>query len=80
MFDAGTSLCDIDDVEHYYMPIAVLLISRYSDTLSVIKKESNKDIQYVGNLYSEKISLSNGTLSDLFDTSGAILVFHNQVC
>jgi hypothetical protein len=80
VFDSGTSSRDIDDVEHYYIPIAILLISRYSDTLAVIKKESNKHIQYVGNSYSEKISLSNGTLSDLFDTSGAILVFHNQVC
>jgi hypothetical protein len=62
------------------MPTSVILISRYSDTIIVIKKESNNYIQYVGDLYSEPVSLSYDTLCDLFDTSGTVLVFyHHQV-
>jgi hypothetical protein len=65
-------------MEYCYVPIGVLLISRYSNTIIVIKKESNDYVQYVGNSYSESISISYDKLSDIFDTSGKLLVFHRR--
>jgi hypothetical protein len=67
------------NIEHIYSTNAVLLISRYSDTLAVIKKAKNKYVQYVNKSYDEQIPLTRDELYDLFDTSGAILGFHHQV-
>lgn len=67
------------NVEHSYTPNAVLIISRFSDTIVVVKKKRNNYVQCVGNLYSEQIPLSHDQLYDLYDTSATILVFHHQV-
>ena len=47
-FDHNIKLIDINCFEHFYEVAVVLIISRYSDTIFIIKKESNEYIQYVG--------------------------------
>lgn len=69
----------MQNIEHRYIAIAVLLISRFSDTIVVIKKIGNNCVQCIGSLYSEQVLLSQDKLYDLYDTSAAILVFHRQV-
>jgi hypothetical protein len=70
----------VKNIEHNYAPNAVLLISRFSDTIVVIKKEGNNYVQCIGNLYSEEVPLSHDQLYDLYDTSATIFAFHHQVC
>ncbi|CAF4164381.1 unnamed protein product [Rotaria sp. Silwood2] len=77
-FNGNLKLIDVNNAEHSYSPRAILIISRYDNTIAIIKQESNKFIQYVGNTYLEQTPISYSKLTDLFDTSGAILVFHHQ--
>ncbi|CAF4273381.1 unnamed protein product, partial [Rotaria sordida] len=77
-FDSNLKLIDVNNVEYAYTPRAIFLISRYSDTISIIKQQSNKFIQYIGTTYSEPIPISYSKMIDLFDTSGTILVFYHQ--
>jgi hypothetical protein len=69
----------VKNIEHRYTAIAVLIISRFSDTIIVIKKKGNNYVQCTGNLYAEYVVLSQDKIYDLYDTSAAILVFHRQV-
>jgi hypothetical protein len=54
--------------------MAVLLISRYSDTATIIKQKAGVYIQFNGDSYSKSMPLSNSNMADLFDTCGSILV------
>ncbi|CAF4415281.1 unnamed protein product, partial [Adineta steineri] len=78
VFDSYLELNDIENVQYYYPATAVLIISRYSDNIVVVKKEANTYFQYTGDTYSDRISLSYNKLCDHFDTSGKILVFHQR--
>ncbi|CAF1498004.1 unnamed protein product, partial [Adineta steineri] len=77
-FDSYLELNDIENVQYYYPATAVLIISRYSDNIVVVKKEANTYFQYTDDTYSDRISLSYNKLCDHFDTSGKILVFHQR--
>lgn len=79
LFDSSIKLTDDKNVNHCYKPMAILLISRYSDTATIIKKEADGYIQYNGYTYSEPTPLSNSKMADLLDTSGSILMFYYQV-
>lgn len=76
IFNSTITITDINNIEYRYRISSVLLISRYSDTLIVIKKKQNKYIQYVNNSNTEQLTLNR--LHDLFDTSSTILGFHRQ--
>ncbi len=58
-----------------------MLISRYSDTATVIKREANTGnyLQSNDRIYSESKPLSESKLADLLDTSGFILAFYHRV-
>lgn len=79
IFDSELDLINVQNTNYSYRAASVLLISRYSDIITVIKKESSDYIQYIGNTYSEPIVLSYSKMADLFDTSGTILIFYYQV-
>ncbi|CAF5198619.1 unnamed protein product, partial [Rotaria magnacalcarata] len=78
LFDSRIKLTDDQNVVHCYKPAAILLISRYSDTATVIKQEAGVYVEYNGNTYSQTTPLSNSKMADLFDTCGAILLFYHQ--
>ncbi|CAF3002741.1 unnamed protein product [Rotaria socialis] len=78
LFDSRIKLTDDQNAVHCYKPAAILLISRYSDTATVIKQEAGVYVEYNGNTYSQTTPLSNSKMADLFDTCGAILLFYHQ--
>ncbi|CAF0902184.1 unnamed protein product [Adineta steineri] len=72
VFDSYLNLNDIENVQYYYPATAVLIISRYSDNIVVVKKEANTYFQYTGDTYSDRISISYNKLCDHFDTSAEV--------
>ena len=79
MFNSTINIYDVKNIKHSYTLSAILLISRYSDTIVVIKKDGNNYVQCIGNFYSEQIPLSHDELYDLYDTSATIFAFHHRV-
>ena len=79
MFNSTINIYDVKNIKHTYTLSAVLLISRYSDTIVVIKKNGNDYVHCTGNFYSKQIPLSHDELYDLYDTSATIFAFHHQV-
>ena len=79
LFYSKIKLTDGTGADHSYKPAAVLLISRYSDTVTVIKHEGDIYTQYIGETYSEALPLPSSKMADAFDTCGYILVFYHQV-
>ena len=55
------------------------MISRYSDTIVIVKQKSNKLFKFVTGTYSTPTDLSYSEMNDLLDTSSTILVFYHQV-
>ena len=80
LFNRTVNLTDVENVQHAYKPTAVLLVSCFSDSVTVVKKESHDYVQFVSDNYSEPVHLSKPRWADLIDTSGSILVFHHKVC
>ena len=68
------------NIVHCYKPVFILLISRFSDTATVIKQEAGTYFQYNDNTYAKCMPLSNSKMADLFDTCGVILLFYHQAC
>jgi len=79
VFNANISLYDVHDTLYNYTPTTSFCISAYSDNITLVKKEYDDYIQFIGDSFSEQISLSFDKLLDIFDTSSSILVFHHQV-
>lgn len=79
MFNANISLYDVHNILYNYIPTTLFCIRAYSDNITLVKKEHGDYIQFIGDLFSERISLSFNKLLDIFDTSSSILVFHHQV-
>ena len=80
LFDETLDFNDFYDVQHHYTPIAILLISRFSDSITVVKRESQGYVQFLQEDYSQSAHLSHSSFSDMIDTSSSILIFHIQVC
>ncbi|CAF3501805.1 unnamed protein product [Rotaria socialis] len=78
LFEGDITLTDINNFQHSYTPTSCLMISRYSDTIIIVKKESNKLLQYTGDAYSVAADLSYTKLNDILDTSSTILIFYRQ--
>ncbi|CAF4203216.1 unnamed protein product, partial [Rotaria sordida] len=78
-FDNHICLRDMDDKEYNYGATALLCFSTYSDNVALVKNKSNKYIQLTGDKFSEETSLTFNKLSDIFDTSSSILLFHHQI-
>ncbi|CAM4846474.1 unnamed protein product, partial [Rotaria magnacalcarata] len=78
LFEGDTTLTDINNFQHSYTPTSCLMISRYSDTIIIVKKESNKLLQYTGDAYSVAADLSYTKLNDILDTSRTIFIFYRQ--
>ena len=66
------------NIQQNYTANAILLISKYSDTLIVIKKINNQYVKSNNKPYAEQIPLTLDELHDIFDTSSAILGFYIQ--
>ncbi|CAF5228016.1 unnamed protein product, partial [Rotaria magnacalcarata] len=79
IFEGDITLTDINNFQHAYTPTSCLMISRYSDTIIIVKKESNKLLQYTGDAYSVAADLSYTKLNDILDTSSTFLIFYRQV-
>ena len=79
LFNEILDVNDSKNVHHSYTPIAILLISRFSDSIAVVKQESQGYIQFPQDDYSHSVPLSYSRFSDLIDTSSSILIFHHQV-
>ncbi|CAF3777950.1 unnamed protein product [Rotaria sordida] len=77
--DNHICLRDMDDKEYNYGATALLCFSAYSDNVGLVKKKSNKYVQLIGDAFSEETLLTFSNLSDIFDTSSSILIFHHQV-
>jgi hypothetical protein len=75
LFDATITLTDDDGIDYRFHTTAILLISRYSDTIKIIKREDSLFTQYTGPVYSASASLSSSKMADAFDTCSTILVF-----
>ncbi|CAF4354457.1 unnamed protein product, partial [Adineta steineri] len=54
----------IRHLNYCYTVASILLIGRYSDTISAIKKEFAHYIQYTGDKYSESTVLSYSAMAD----------------
>ena len=82
LFNQTLDFNDLNNVQHRYTPIGILLIffSRFSDSIAVIKRESQGYVQFLQDDYSHSVQLSSSRVSDLIDTSSSILIFHHQVC
>ncbi|CAF1441600.1 unnamed protein product [Adineta ricciae] len=79
IFDSELELTDVDDITYCYTAASILLISRYSDTISVIKRIGSDYIQYSGEKFSESSVLSYSKMADLFDISSTNLIFYYQI-
>ena len=79
LFMSTIKLTDDQNIVHSYKPVAILLISRYSDACTIIKCEANAYIQFNDDTYSKSVPLSVSKMADLFDTCSYILVFYHQV-
>jgi hypothetical protein len=79
LFDSSIKLTDENNILHSYKPTAILLISRYSDAVVVIKREANDYIQFNDDHFSISKELTISKMADLMDTCGHILVFYHQV-
>ncbi|CAF4221628.1 unnamed protein product [Rotaria sp. Silwood2] len=79
IFKLQIKLTDSNGIKSSYKPVALLLLSRYNDSIAVIKPEGNKFIQYTGDTYSKTVPISYLKMIDLFNISGSILCFHRQV-
>ncbi|CAF1368369.1 unnamed protein product, partial [Rotaria sordida] len=77
--DNHICLRDMDDKEYNYGATALLCFSAYSDNVGLVKKKSNKYVQLIGDAFSEETLLTFSNLSDIFDTSSSILIFHPQI-
>ncbi|CAF4999893.1 unnamed protein product, partial [Rotaria sp. Silwood1] len=77
--DNHICLRDMDDKKYNYGATALLCISAYSDNVALVKKKSNKYIQFIGDTFSEETSLTFNNLLDIFDSSSSILLFHHQI-
>ena len=55
------------------------MISRYSNTITIVKQESEKLLKFIGDTYSTSVDLPYSHMNDLLDTSNAILLFYHQV-
>lgn len=72
-------LTDVNDVQHIYVATAFLMISRYSDSITVVKQDRDGHAQYTDDHYSTRVNISHSRFSDLIVTSGSLLVFYCQV-
>ena len=55
------------------------MISRYSDTITIVKQEPDKLLKFIGDTYLTSVNLPYSYMNDLLDTSNAILLFYHQV-
>lgn len=80
IFNSNIKLTDDKYIVHNYTPVAVFLISRYSDTGTVVKQEADGYVEYNGSSFSKSTPLSNSKMGDLLNTCSKILAFYRDVC
>ena len=79
LFHSNIKLTDDKNIVYSYKAMFILVISRFSDTASVVKQESGGYVHYNDHKFLKPIPLSNSKMADLLDTSGTILLFFHQV-
>lgn len=55
------------------------MISRFSDSIAVVKEDHDGHAQYIDDDYSTRVNISYSRFADLIVTSGSLLVFYRQV-
>jgi hypothetical protein len=79
IFNSQIKLTDSTGEQFIYTTAAILIMSRYSNVMSVVKKEADKYITYNNHLYVDSVPLSTSQLLDLLDTSMSIMAFYSRV-
>jgi pyruvate formate-lyase activating enzyme-like uncharacterized protein len=79
IFNTQIKLTDSTGEQFTYKPMAILVISRYSNIMTVVKREADNYITYNNHLYTDILPLSKSKLSDLLDTSMCIMAFYSRV-
>ncbi len=81
LFESSIKLIDQKNITYSYKASAILVLSQYSNTATIVKYDAASDnyLQLNDCIYSETKELSKTKLLDLFDTSSYTLVFYHQV-
>ncbi len=79
IFNSQIKLTDSTGEQFIYTAAAILIMSRYSNVMSLVKKEADKYITYNNHLYTDSVPLSKSQLLDLLDTSISIMAFYSGV-
>jgi hypothetical protein len=79
LFNGTITLTDENARTNCFHTTSILLLSRYSDTVTIIKREDSLFTQYTGPTYCDGVRLSTSKMADAFDTCSKILVFYHRV-
>ena len=79
IFDSEVKLTDSMGEQFIYKTMVVLIVSRYSNTIYIVKKEADHYMTYTDHSYEKTVMLSQSDLMDLFSTSMSIMAFYSRV-
>lgn len=72
-------LTDVNDIQHRYVATAFFMLSRFSDSIAVVKEDFDGYVQYIDDHFSARVNISYSKFADLIVTSSSVLVFYNKV-
>ena len=79
MFRSQIKLNDSSGRQFIYCVISIAIISRYSDSVVVVKKIGDRYMMYNDHMYHNQQPISESELCDLLDTCIDVMAFYRRV-